>query len=150
MYNKKINFSFINKNGEKKTVHVFVDEETYKILPKLNEDDKIKYLTELYHDQEREKNYKRKTIPFSQYINDENGQYDPVDEHSDLFEDVSNEQLIKQIMEYLSPKDRVFIKLYFYDGLTKIEIAEKLNINRRTVYLNLKRIISDLKNKFNR
>ena len=35
---KKVNFSFINDNGQKKNGYVWVDEGTYKMLPQLNED----------------------------------------------------------------------------------------------------------------
>ena len=143
-----VRFTFTNKNGEKKTVKVFVDKETYAILPKLSEDDRINYLTELYHEQEREKYHSRGTIPFSRFSNNEEGDYDPEDT-VDVEKKTIQRILIRQMIDYLSPTDREYILLRFFDGLTIESIAKRMNVNEKTVRRNLTRILDDLKEHFN-
>ena len=143
-----VRFTFTNKNGEKKTVKVFVDKETYAILPKLSEEDRINYLTELYHEQEREKYYSRGTIPFSRFSNNDDGDYDPEDTF-DIEKKTIQRILIRQMIDYLSPSDREYILLRFFDGLTIESIAKRMNVNEKTVRRNLTRILVDLKEHFN-
>lgn len=143
-----VRFTFTNKNGEKKTVKVFVDKETYAILPKLSEEDRINYLTELYHEQEREKYYSRGTIPFSRFSNNDDGDYDPEDTF-DIEKKTIQRILIRQMIDYLSPPDREYILLRFFDGLTIESIAKRMNVNEKTVRRNLTRILVDLKEHFN-
>lgn len=143
-----VRFNFTNKNGEKKTVKVFVDKETYAILPKLSEEDRINYLIDLYHEQEREKYYSRGIIPFSRFSNNEDGDYD-LEDTVDVEKKTIQRILIRQMIDYLSPIDREFILLRFFDGLTIESIAKRMNVNEKTVRRNLARILNDLKEHFN-
>ena len=143
-----VRFNFTNKNGEKKTVKVFVDKETYAILPKLSEEDRINYLIDLYHEQEREKYYSRGIIPFSRFSNNEDGDYD-LEDTVDVEKKTIQRILIRQMIDYLSPIDREFSLLRFFDGLTIESIAKRMNVNEKTVRRNLARILNDLKEHFN-
>ncbi len=150
MYNKNsflVRFTFTNKKGEKKTVNVFVDKETYSILPKLSIKDRTKYLEDLYHEQEREKYYSRKTIPFSRFANNEEEDFEP-EYPMDVERSFLQRKLIKEILNHLSKIDKEYILLRFFENLTIDAIAKKLKINERTVRRNLTRIIKDLKKHF--
>lgn len=146
----KVSFSFINEKGVKRTVNVYVDKGTYAILPKLKEEDRVNYLKDLYHDQEREKNYHRKTFAFSKYTNSEESSYDPEDVNQNLETSVINELFLKQVLDYLPIKDRQYITLFYIEGYTKTDIATKLNVTRKTVQTNLDRIIEELRMHFNK
>ncbi len=150
MYNKNsflVRFTFTNKKGEKKTVNVFVDKETYAILLKLSIKDRTKYLEDLYHEQEREKYYSRKTISFSRFSNNEEGDFEPV-HPMDVERSFLQRRLIKEILNHLSKIDKEYILLRFFENLTIDAIAKKLKVNERTVRRNLTRIIKDLKKYF--
>lgn len=54
----KVYFDFINDKGELKSEWVFVDEETFKMLSKLEEIVKIDYLRELYYERKKEEKYR--------------------------------------------------------------------------------------------
>lgn len=144
----QVKFTFTNKKGEKKTVNVFVDKETYVILPKLSKDDRTKYLEDLYHEQEREKYYSRKTIPFSRFANNEEWDFEP-EYPMDVEKSFLHRKLVKEILNHLSKIDKEYILLRFFDNLTIDAIAEKMKVNERTVRRNLIRIIEDLKKHLN-
>lgn len=144
----RIKFSFINSKGKEKTVNVFIDRGTKDILPKLNEDQKTEYLKELYHDQEREKNYRRKTITFTHYINDDETYYDPKDDNYNLEETVYKNKLIRDILESLNEKDRRLIILFYFQGYKIYEIAKKIGVTEKTVSTNIRRILKEIREKF--
>lgn len=150
MYNKNsflVRFTFTNKKGEKKTVNVFVDKETYSILPKVSIKDRTKYLEDLYHEQEREKYYSRKNISFSRFANNEEEDFEP-EYPMDVEKRFLQRKLVKEILNHLSKIDREYILLRFFENLTIDAIAKKLKVNERTVRRNLTRIIKDLKKHF--
>ena len=51
-----------------------------------------------------------------------------------LMEQAERQQAIHDAMQILSPRDRLFIKLHFEDGLSLEEVAEALNISIQNVY----------------
>ena len=53
------------------------------------------------------------------------------------FEDLLEKErwtVVNSVLETFSPKDRAFVRLYYVDGLTPEEIAEKMAISVKTVY----------------
>lgn len=144
----KIKFTFINAKGIEKNVVVYVDKGTKDILPKLDDNIRTKYLEELYHDQEREKNYRRKTITFSDFIKNEEDYYDPMDDNYNLEKIVYQNKLIKDILESLNEKDRQLIIMFYLKGLKIYQIADILDVTEKTVSSNLRRILKDLRDKF--
>ena len=48
---KRVNFSFINDNGQKKKGYVWIDLETYNMIWKLDEPVRVSYLREIYYEQ---------------------------------------------------------------------------------------------------
>lgn len=144
----KIKFTFINAKGIEKNVVVYVDRGTKNILPKLDDKSRHDYLIELYHDQEKEKNYRRKTITFSDFIKNEEDYYDPMDDNYNLEKIVYQNKLIKDILESLNEKDRQLIIMFYLKGLKIYQIADILDVTEKTVSSNLRRILKDLRDKF--
>ena len=58
---------------------------------------------------------------------------------------IENKDFIKTFMDTLTSRERQFVKLRYYDGLTQDSIARRLNISQMNVSRMERRVLSELK-----
>lgn len=63
----------------------------------------------------------------------------------DHFLMIENQDFIKTFMDTLTSRERQFVKLRYYDGLTQDSIARRLNISQMNVSRMERRVLSELK-----
>lgn len=63
----------------------------------------------------------------------------------DHFLMIENKDFIKTFMDTLTSRERQFVKLRYYDGLTQDSIARRLNISQMNVSRMERRVLSELK-----
>jgi RNA polymerase sigma factor (sigma-70 family) len=62
-----------------------------------------------------------------------------------LMETAEQKELVHEVMESLTPRDRLFIKLHFDQGLPVEEVAEALQISVQNAYVVKHRAVEKLK-----
>lgn len=141
---KKVTFNFINKKGIQKQAFVLVDDETYIMINKLSESDKINYLSDLYHENMRERNYQRHILHSDNYFGEDEDLELP--DNSVDKEDVETKMQVDEILSKLNANDRKIIEDYYLKNLSQKEIALNLNISQMAVSKRIKSVLEKLKN----
>lgn len=137
-------------NGKTKTISVWLDETTYKILSECKNKPAVDQYALLAH---QDSLIDRKETRRHQSLNKsmDNG-FDVADESIDVFEDVarkiSNENLHIAISKLL-PQQQWLINEIFFKGRTQISIAEELGVGESAIRSRLKKIYEKLKNFYN-
>lgn len=140
---KKISFSFINKKGILKNVFIMVDEQTAIMVSMLSETERVDYLTDLYHEDMREKNYQKHIIHSDNYFG--------VDEDLELAdESVDREAVdaklqVEEILSMLEPTERKLIEDYYLNGLTQQDIAISMNVSQKMISKRIKNTLEKLR-----
>lgn len=140
---KKICFSFINKKGILKNVFVIVDDETAIMVSMLSDVERINYLTDLYHEDIRERNYQRHIVHTSSYFG-EDEDLELADESMDE-EALEAKQQVEEILFKLEPAERKLIEDYYLNGMTQQAIANEMNVSQKMVSKKIKNLLDKLK-----
>lgn len=141
---KKVTFNFINKKGIQKQAFVLVDDETYIMINKLSENDKINYLSDLYYENMRERNYQRHILHSNNYFGEDENLELP--DNSVDKEDVETKMQVDEILSKLNANDRKILEDYYLKNLSQKEIALSLNISQMAVSKRIKSVLEKLKN----
>ena len=145
---KKVDFSFINDNGQKKNGYAWVDEETYKMLPQLEEVKRIEYLREIYYEQIKERKYKRRISSLEVICapkkNEENEDITfEFQDTLDVEEDVLTEIKVRQVLDEFTESEKEMIKEIIIKKVSTVDYAAKVglaqqNISRKIVKIRKK------------
>lgn len=140
---KKVYFNFINAKGQLKSVFVIVDNKTAEMVQKLPEEEKVAYLTDLYHEDMRERNYQRRIVHSDGYFGDDEDLELPdnsVDEKSK-----KDKEQVEELLSLLDADDRKLLEDYYLKGMTQYEISITLNISQRMVSKRIKNVLEKLR-----
>lgn len=140
---KKVYFKFINAKGQLKSVFVIVDNKTAEMVQKLPEEEKVAYLTDLYHEDMRERNYQRRIVHSDGYFSDDEDLElpdDSVDEKSK-----KDKQQVEEFLSLLDADDRKLLEDYYLKGMTQYEISITLNISQKMVSKRIKNVLEKLR-----
>lgn len=140
---KKVYFKFINAKGQLKSVFVIVDNKTAEMVQKLPEEEKVAYLTDLYHEDMRERNYQRRIVHSDGYFGDDEDLELPdnsVDEKSK-----KDKQQVEEFLSLLDADDRKLLEDYYLKGMTQYEISNTLNISQKMVSKRIKNVLEKLR-----
>lgn len=140
---KKVYFKFINAKGQLKSVFVIVDNKTAEMVQKLPEEEKVAYLTDLYHEDMRERNYQRRIVHSDGYFGDDEDLElpdDSVDEKSK-----KDKQRVEEFLSLLDADDRKLLEDYYLKGMTQYEISITLNISQKMVSKRIKNVLEKLR-----
>lgn len=140
---------YIIKNG----TAVEVSDEVYKILRKW--DRRIKYVE---HDLKETRyiiNQEKRTVKEIPSREDSLDRlmalgFDFENRSADFRETVSEKIMLEQALEKLSDEERYLITQLFYFGRNEQELAAELNVTRRTINNRKRKILSKLRNLFER
>lgn len=142
-----VKFSFVNDNGIKKTVKVWIDNGMWEDLQKVSEVERTKYLREEYYIQNRERKISRRTYNYSD-IETESTEFELVDKASE-----ERKELLDMVEEVLSliddEEDRQLIIDRFLKEMKITTLAKRYNVSTYTISVRLKEIIKSIQNKIN-
>ena len=150
---KKVNFSFINDNGQKKNGYVWVDEGTYKMIWKLDEVTRTNYLREMYYEQIAESKYKRRTSSLEEICAPkENAEGEDITfefpDKLDIEEIITNELKLKGIALLFNEEEKELIREIFINKVPEAEFAIKKCVCQQNISRKVRRIVKKLqKNK---
>jgi len=140
---KKVYFKFINAKGQLKSVFVLVDEQTAEMVQKLSEEERVAYLTDLYHEDMRERNYQRHIVHSDGYFGDDEDLElpdDSVDEES-----IKNKEQVAIILTMVNSDERQLLEDYYLKRKTQQEIASSLNISQKMVSKRIQNVLEKVK-----
>lgn len=140
---KKVYFKFINAKGQLKSVFVLVDEQTAEMVQKLSEEERVTYLTDLYHEDMRERNYQRHIVHADGYFGDDEDlelSDNSVDEES-----IKNKELVAIILTMVNSDERQLLEDYYLKRKTQQEIASSLNISQKMVSKRIQNVLEKVK-----
>lgn len=140
---KKLSFSFINKKGILKNVFVMVDDQTAVMVSMLSETERVDYLTDLYHEDMRERNYQKHIIHSDNYFG-EDEDLELADESVDE-EAVEAKLKVEEILSKLEPADRKLIEDYYLKGMTQQAIATSMNVSQKMISKRIKNTLEKLR-----
>lgn len=112
------------------------------MVMQLTQEDKVNYLSDLYHEDMRERKYQRRIVHSDGYFGE--------DEDLELPDETVDEETIaakSQVEEFLSnlPFDeRKLLEEYYLYGKTQQEISAELNLPQTTVSYKIKILIKKL------
>lgn len=142
---KKVNFSFINDNGQKKNGYVWIDEGTFKMITKLSEEERIKYLRGIYYDQMKDRKYKRRISSLEEICapkqNDEGE--DITFEFQDTLnveEDVLTEIKVRQVLDEFTESEKEMIKEILIKKVSTVDYAAKFGLAQQNISRKIVRI----------
>lgn len=140
---KKLSFSFINKKGILKNVFVMVDDQTAVMVSMLSDTERVDYLTDLYHEDMRERNYQKHIIHSDNYFG-EDEDLELADESVDE-EAVDAKLKVEEILSKLEPADRKLIEDYYLKGMTQQAIATSMNVSQKMISKRIKNTLEKLR-----
>lgn len=135
---KKVNFSFINDNGQKKNGYVWIDEGTFKMITKLSEEERIKYLRGIYYDQMKDRKYKRRISSLEEICapkQNEEGE-DITFEFQDTLnveEDVLTEIKVRQVLDEFTEAEKEMIKEILIKKVSTVDYAAKVGLAQQNI-----------------
>ena len=144
---QKFNLKVTRKNGNERTVTVYLDDITAELLKQTGDKELLRtYLYEEYKDSRRE----RQETFWNKSLDEdlENG-VDYEDKHiygDYLFDDMSNERL-QAAIKLLTPRQQDILRLKYIEGRTQTEIAEILGVDKSAITHAIKRIYASLQKK---
>ena len=142
---KKVNFSFINDNGQKKNGYVWVDEGTYKMLPQLDEVKRIEYLREIYYEQIKESKYKRRISSLEEICKPKKNEKneDITFEFQDTLNieaDVLTEIKVRQVLEEFTEFEKEMIREILIKKVSTVDYAAKVGLAQQNISRKIVRI----------
>lgn len=145
---KKYNLEITRKNGNVRTVAVYLDDTTAKLLEEAGD---RKLLDEYLYEEYKYSRRARQEGWWNHSLDAdvENG-LDYEDEHIYMdfsFGDLEDEDL-QEAIERLTPRQQEFLKLMYIDGWTQKDIAEKFGIDKRSVSDAIGRIYASLQKNY--
>ena len=146
---KKVNFSFINDNGQMKKCYVWVDEGTYKMIWKLDEVTRTNYLREIYYEQIAESKYKRRISSLEEICAPkQNAEGEDITfefpDQLDIEELISNESKLKEIALLFNEEEKEFIREIFINNVSETEFAIKKGVCQQNISRKVRRIVRKL------
>lgn len=144
----EVKLDFINKKGEEKYVKFWMDKQTYEMLfdESISEKVRHQYLVDEYHEYERERYHSRKFVSFDSEMA----------EALDLIADTSisseeryeidlNNNLIKEAIKKLTPRQQEMVKLLYWEGKSQKDLCEIYGVSKQAINNALDRIYKTLK-----
>ena len=150
---KKVIFEFVNNNGQTKKGYAWLDEDTYKMICKLDEITRVNYLREIYYEQIYERKYKRRISSLEEICAPkENADGEDItfefSDQLDIEEVISDESKIKEIAFLFNKEEKEFIREIFINKVTEAEFAIKKGVCQQNISRKVRRIKEKLqKNK---
>ncbi|MCF8145703.1 MAG: sigma-70 family RNA polymerase sigma factor [Deltaproteobacteria bacterium] len=87
-----------------------------------------------------------KQVPFENFSSHDREELGPLA----LMEQAERGRLVRDAVQFLSPRDRLFMKLYFEDGLALEEVADTLRISIQNAYTIKHRAVQRLRSHLSR
>lgn len=145
---QKFTIKVTRKNGNKRTVAVYLDDITAELL-KQTGDSKLldTYLREEYKDsrQARQEAFWNKSLDEDL----ENGvEYEDKHIYGDYSFDNMEDECLQAAIEQLTPRQQEILRLLYIEGRKQKEIAEILSIDKRTISDAIKRIYASLQRNY--
>lgn len=143
---KKYKIEITKKNGNKKTVAVYLDETTAALLESTGDKNLLRaYLIEEYKTscRERQEEFWCRSLD-EDY---ENG-IDPIDETVDVEDELEKQEesnALQKAIARLEPQQRWLVEQIYFLGRTQVEISDELGVSEVAVSLRLKKIYAKLK-----
>ncbi len=72
------------------------------------------------------------------------------EEAPDVLDAIAQRDMLSELLDCLTERQREVVTAYFFDGLTQQQIADKLGVSQATVKITLDRGLSNLKKKFSK
>lgn len=145
---KKYELKVTRKNGEKRTVAVYLDDTTAALLDSVGDEKLLRtYLLEEYRTSRRD----RREGFWNQSLDEdfENGiDYEDKRKHSDFSFDDCDDESLQDAIEQLKPRQREILRLKFIEGRPQKEIAQILGLDKRTVSDAIHRIYEALRKNY--
>lgn len=142
---KKVSTTIL-KDGEKKTIFAFVDDETARVLERVEDKAFVdQYIYDEYKLQMKELKHARMTQSLDKSV--ENG-FDAIDESSDLEENLIthlNYEALHKAIEKLEPQQRWLIKKLYFEKCTLTDIAKELGVTKQAISNRNQKILKKLK-----
>ena len=148
---KKVDFSFINDNGQKKNGYVWVDEGTYKMLPQLTDNDRINYLREMYYDEMKNRKYKRRISSLEEIckpMENEEGE-DVTFEFPDklnIEQVVINEKELIEVTKVFDEEEKELIREVLIKKVSATEFGKRKGQTQQNISKKIKKIREKLQN----
>lgn len=142
---KKLYTQITKKNGELKDVYVCVDNETAKVLERVDEETRRIYLQEEYLTYMSNVKYKRSNQSLEKSL--ENG-FDVVDKNQDVEENAiknADKEKVRQAISKLEPQQQWLVKQVYFNQRTNVSIASELGVTEGAIRDRLKRIFEKIK-----
>ena len=142
---KKLYTQVVKHNGELKDVYVCVDDETAKVLAKVDEATRKAYLQDEYEMITAENYHKRHTQSLDKSL--ENG-FDFVDERQNVEEIVAREmtnERVRKAIEQLEPQQQWLVEQIYFDERSHISVAKELGVTEGAIRDRLRRIYKKIK-----
>ena len=135
---KKVNFSFINDHGEKKNGYAWVDEETYKMLSRLDEEKRIEYLREIYYEQIKERKHKRRISSLEEICKPkENEEGDDITfefrDTLNIEENILTEIKVRQVLDGFTETEKEMIKEILIKKVSTVDYAAKVGLAQQNI-----------------
>ena len=142
---KRVNFSFINDNGQKKKGYVWIDLETYNMIWKLDESVRVSYLREIYYEQIKERKYKRRISSLEEICA---SKFNGIGEEITFeFQDTLNIELdalteisVRQVLEEFTESEKEMIKEILIKKVSTVEYAAKVGLAQQNISRKIVRI----------
>lgn len=142
---QKFKFKVTRKNGNERTVTVYLDDTTAQLL---KEADDPKLLTTYLYEEYKASRRARQEEFWNRSLDEdqENGiEYEDKRSYGEFtFDDFENENLQAAIKQ-LTPRQQEILRLMYIEGRTQKEIAEKYGVAKQAVHSAIKRIYANLK-----
>lgn len=148
---EKVNFNFINDNGQKKNGFVWVDEGTYKMLPMLEEEVRINYLRDIYYEQMKEQKYKRRISSLEEIctpkenLAGEDNTFEFPDKLS-IEQTVINEKILMEVANNFNEEEKELIRNVLIKKVSATEFARRKGQTQQNVSKKINKIREKLRN----
>lgn len=158
----KVHYTFMNKKNVLKKVNFVMDEQLYKDILTLPEQEKDYWMQYYYHEYYNERNNERKEFRHRDIfikldkieIKDDDGNYVNNDKISQVADDTVNEDaiinrlIVKEVLKLLDDMERyIIINVVMYEQ-SIVSVAKKLGIAESTVRKKKKIALNKIKNKY--
>lgn len=137
---KKYKLEVTRKNGNKKTVAVYLDDTTAALFDRVGDEKLLRtYLLEEYKTSRRD----REEDFWNQSLDEdlENGiDYEDRRFYGDFSFDNCDDENLQAVIEQLTPRQQELLRLFYIEGRTQKEIAKKYGVSKSAISHAMERI----------